>query len=219
MKGQVYDLTQIFAPDMLTTKSLGPFQRKILLDLDHNDFQLSQVSFATHIGTHFDAPRHYYREKDSISDIPAERLFGRAVVVDVQRGRHGLIEVADVEKSGFEVRPGDFVFFNTGWDAKYAAKDPTFYEVSSLSEELAQWLVERKVGIVGMDTCSVDLAHDLRGLDFQPRIHRKLLSNDVYIMECLRLTQVAGKELQVYALPMLIAESDGAPVRVIGIEQ
>ena len=218
MKGTVYDLTQPFRNGMMTTAALGPFHQEIALDLEHNPSQLSRVAFATHIGTHFDAPRHFFKDGDSISDISAERLLGRAVVIEAKKGRHGVIDVADIEADGADILPGNFVFFNTGWEEKFASCDPEFYEGSCLSEDLAQWLVERRVGIVGIDTCSVDQAHSLRSSDFSAPIHRKLLGNHICILECLRREAVPGKRLTAEVLPMRSEDCDGAPVRGVATE-
>ena len=99
-----YDLSQKFQVGMTTTKSLGPFQQKIISDLDHHPFQVSQITFATHLGCHMDAPRHYYKDGTSIGDIPIERLISRCVVIDAQKGKHGLITVEDIQKSKFEIQ-------------------------------------------------------------------------------------------------------------------
>ena len=218
MKRKWYDLTQQFRENMTTTSTLGSFQRTLISDLDHAPCQISRLTFATHQGCHLDAPRHYYKTGQSISDIPVDRLVSRCVVIDAQKGRHGIITVEDVERSGFSIGPGDFVFFYTCWQDYFANNNPMFFEGASLSESLAQWLVDARVGLVGIDTCTVDLAHSLRPKDFQPKIHWKLLENDILIAECLRLNEVVGKELEAVLLPMLVAESDGAPLRAIARE-
>lgn len=218
MKGKLYDLSQKFQDGMTTTETLGPFQRTIIRDLDHNPCQISKVTFATHLGCHLDAPRHYYKDGESIGDISVDRLVSRCVVIDAQKGMHGLITIDDVQKSGFEIRKGDFVFFYTGWDKFFEENAPMFFEGASLSEDLARWLAETGVGMVGIDTCTVDLAHSQRTAAFDFAVHRTLLENGVLIAECLKLREVVGKELLAYVLPMYLAESDGAPIRVVASE-
>lgn len=213
MKQKLYELSQPFWAQMPTTKALGPFVNTVKLSLDTNLFQLSEISFASHIGCHMDAPRHYFKDGASIDQIPPKRLIARCVVVEALKGRNGLITVEDVIQTGLLVGEGDFVFFHTGWGEKFGAED--FYEGASLSEELAQWLVDQKVGAVGIDTCTVDLAHNVRPEGFDAPVHRKLLSHNILILECLTLAEVSGMELRVYALPMFIKDCDGAPVRVI----
>ncbi len=219
MKGECYELTQTFRKEMTTTASVGPFEIQVIQSLDDAYCQLSRISFVSHLGTHLDSPRHYYKEGDDISKIPAERLFGRCFVVDCRgKGERGLITKEDVFQSGFDFQKGDFVFFCTGWQNYFSERDPRFFEGSSLSLELAQWLIDKEIGLVGIDTCTVDLAHSIRPAGFECPIHKMLLAKNILIAECLRLDEVAGKVLQVAALPMLIEDADGAPLRAIGIE-
>ena len=54
-----------------------------------------------------------------------------------------------------------------------------------------------------------------RAPDAQLIVHQRLLGNDVLIAENLTgLASLVGKRLQVYALPIKIAEGDGAPARI-----
>ena len=60
----------------------------------------------THIGTHIDAPRHFYADGASISDIPLDRIVMReALVLDVSHKSAGDgVTAADLERTG--IRPG-----------------------------------------------------------------------------------------------------------------
>jgi len=83
-----------------------------------------------------------------------------------------------------------------------------FEDYPVISEEIAQYLVERKVKMVGVDAGSIDIA------DGFP-IHKILLAGDVLIIENLtNLNQLIGKDFTVYALPIKL-DVDGAPARVI----
>ncbi len=221
MKGDLYDLTTPFEPGMTHSAATGDFSQEIIKEIPANrvDFQLTRLSFVSHLGCHMDAPRHYFINGKSISDISVERLSGRTVVIDV-RGKEpfGLITKEDVINSGFSIRPGDNVFFCTGWERYFAEKDPMFFNGPSLSVDCADYLVELGVGVVGTDLSTVDLAGSKRPPGFDFPIHITLLSHEILIIECMKLEEVVGKELMVWALPMLIKDCDGAPVRVAAIE-
>lgn len=77
-----------------------------------------------------------------------------------------------------------------------------------MSEEMASYLVDQKVNMVGVDTGSID------NLDGFP-IHKTLLAGNVLIIENLtNLEQLIDRKFKVYALPIKLA-LDGAPARVI----
>jgi len=62
----------------------------------------------THIGTHIDAPRHFYADGGAIDEIALDRLAMReAVVLDVSGKGAGVgITADDLERTGVKPEPG-----------------------------------------------------------------------------------------------------------------
>jgi arylformamidase len=60
----------------------------------------------SHIGTHIDAPRHFYADGASISDISLDRIVMReAIVIDVSHKAAGQgVTASDLDRTG--VKPG-----------------------------------------------------------------------------------------------------------------
>src|SRR6186713_2999688 len=52
-------------------------------------YAANSFSTAEHGGTHLDAPVHFAQGKQSVDQIPLERFFGHAVVVDVRQQSEG----------------------------------------------------------------------------------------------------------------------------------
>src|SRR5438477_7425623 len=50
----------------------------------------------THLGTHLDAPKHFFDEGAGVDAIPLEQLIGPAVVVDATWVSHDVLEVDDI---------------------------------------------------------------------------------------------------------------------------
>ncbi|MBQ0719339.1 MAG: cyclase family protein [Gammaproteobacteria bacterium] len=71
--------------------------------------------------------------------------------------------VADVKavekKQGTPIREGDVVLFHTGWTENMMTQDPQTWgsEEPGISEEVAQYLVDKNVVAVGADTWGVDV--------------------------------------------------------------
>lgn len=158
------------------------------------------ISLGTHVGTHIDAPLHMLEGGKSLNQIPLEQFVGSGKLVEVTSSDFGAVKAADI-------RVGDIVLFRTGMSDNY--HDPVYFEdYPAMSEEVAKYLVEAKVKMVGIDTCSVD------NQDGFP-IHKILLGGNVLIIENLtNLNQLTGKDFKVYALPINL-EIDGSPARVI----
>ena len=78
-----------------------------------------------------------------------------------------------------------------------------------MSEEIANYLISKKVSMVGVDACSVD---NQEGFP----IHKLLWAADVLIIENLTNLEVLEGNLsfKIHAYPIKL-EIDGAPVRVV----
>lgn len=164
---------------------------------DKDGYNDHLVSIGTHVGTHMDAPLHMIEGGKTLDQILIEQFVGRGKVIE------GL-DIKTVQTAGIEA--GDIVLFHTGMIEKYQKED-YFTDYPEISEDIANYLVKKKVKIVGVDMCSPD---------HPPfKVHKILLGGGVLIIENLtNLDQLAGKEFTVYALPIKFA-LDGAPARVI----
>ena len=156
-----------------------------------------------HVGTHMDAPLHMIADGSRISDIPADRFFGRGRLVDAR----GADEVTPKFLDGLDIRPGDMIVVLTGWYKMFREK--AYYGAfPSISSEFADCLVERQVSVLALDTPSPD----------RPPfpVHKILLGNGVLIIE--NLTNVEAllnlKNFEVVALPAKY-KWEAASVRVI----
>lgn len=159
------------------------------------------VSFNTHVGTHIDAPLHMVKSGKSLDQYPIERFVGRGRYIKVRNNKFSLDDVKSTD-----IKRGDIVLFNTGLSSKY--HDASYFEdYPTVPDEIAMYLVEQGVSMVGLDMCSPDHAPFL--------IHKIFLNGDVLIIENLtNLKQLAGRKFVVYALPIKL-DVDGAPARVI----
>lgn len=176
-------------------ETTGTFERDT-----YNDHS---VAFDVHsAGTHIDAPWHMVKDGKTLDKIPIDRFIGCGRLIEIQDGK---FDLAKIKLAGIEA--GDIVLFHTGISAFYY--EPSYYanDRPQMSQEIANYLVEKKVKMIGVDMCSPDI---------EPfRVHRILLGAEILIIENLtNLEQLAGKEFTVYALPIKL-QLDGAPARVI----
>ena len=81
-------------------------------------------------------------------------------------------------------------------------------DFTALSPELVDWLAERGVNLVGVDTPSVDPV-DSKDLP----AHKAFLKNDMYILEGLVLSDVPEGHYELIALPLKLVGFDASPVR------
>lgn len=169
-------------------------------DIDSAGYRCHRVSLGTHAGTHVDAPSHMVADGAHLDRYPVERCVGRGRYIDARGG----FALDTVQQAG--IAAGDIVVFHTGMADRYY--EPSYFtDYPPLPLDIAEYLVECRVSMVGVDMCSVD---------YEPfAVHQTLLRGDVLILENLTgLERVAGRDFRVYALPLRLA-ADGAPVRVV----
>lgn len=158
------------------------------------------ISVGTHVGTHIDAPLHMIDGGKSLDQFPIDKFIGRGRLVKIDGNDFDAVKQAGIQE-------GDIVLLSTGMGDKYL--EPAYFdEYPVMSDEIAKFLVDSKVKMIGLDACSVD------GPDGFP-IHKILLAGDVLIIENLtNLSALEGKNFKVYALPLNL-QIDGSPARVV----
>ncbi|WP_157129702.1 cyclase family protein, partial [Thermobifida halotolerans] len=137
-------------------------------DLADDGYRCQRVSLGTHAGTHVDAPRHMLADGAHLDHYPVDRFVGRGRYVDARGG----FDLDAVRRAG--VAEGDIVLFHTGMGDVY--HEPSYFtDHPEVPLEVAEYLVERRTSMVGVDMCSVD--HE----PFE--VHHTLLAGDVLIIE------------------------------------
>ncbi|MDF0645264.1 MAG: cyclase family protein [Nitrospira sp.] len=235
-QSRLVDLTHAFGSETI----VWPTEQDVKLVVQHAEdmprgyyYASNRLELPEHGGTHIDAPIHFSRGKQTLDQVPIERLVGSAIRVDVAercaRDRDYRIVVQDLERwesTHGRIPAHAIVLFNTGlsryWPSRkeYLGTELRGLEgvaalhFPGLHPDAATWLVrERRVKAVGIDTASIDY-----GQSTKFETHVALLSNNVPVFENLAgLSQLPERGFDVIALPMKIAGGTGGPLRIIGV--
>ena len=109
-----------------------------------------------HASTHVNAPVHLVPGAQGVGQIALERFFGTGVVVGIPKGKWGQVTSQDLEAASPEVQTGDIVIIATGWYRKYSDSKEYFGYAPGLDKSAAQWLIDKAVKLVGVDTGDID---------------------------------------------------------------
>jgi kynurenine formamidase len=215
-----YDLSRTYAPGMAIPEWPGQRNQEFTLTkfkMENTGGYQDFISMNLHCGTHVDAPGHYVAGGDSIERVPFERLMGTCLSVDLGRGPLEAIDVKDLEPHVSRMGQVDMLFIRTGADDMWGTGDYC-WRYPYFTPEAGEYLVEKCVKVLGMDTPGPDVS--LRsGLRKGSPLHVTLLSNNVLIIENLaNLRSVVGREVYVYAFPIKIEGAFGGPARVLARE-
>lgn len=114
-----------------------------------------KVKMIMHTGTHVNAPAHLVQGGNGVGDLSVHHFFGSGVVVDIKSSEWDAISEADLANAA-TIQEGDIVIINTGWHQKYSDSQEYFGHAPGLTQAAAEYLVDKKVRLVGVDTPFVD---------------------------------------------------------------
>lgn len=184
--------------------------------LEVDGWNATTLSLYSHCGTHMDAPRHFLPEGATLEEQDLSVCVGTATVVNLAPVEpRQLINVDDLGAVAESIQPGMRLLFRTDWYKRY--RTPQYRnELPRISISLAEWLVDRKVAMIGVEPPSVA---DVNNKQELTEVHQTLFRGNVLIVEGLaNLDQIKTTEVQFIALPMKITGGDGSPVRAVAIE-
>lgn len=212
----VKDLSQAYANGMPHAPTIPPPTIRQVKSVESDGYSVTELSVATHIGTHIDAPSHLLADGSTIDEVVPEALIRPAIVASLERNGPGEISASDLEASAASTSsPGDALLVRTGWGAKFGT--PEYRDHPHLSEEAARWIVDRGFGLVGFDLTTPEVPGHLRSKGFDFPVHKILLGNSVLIMEHLFLEEVAGARIELFIGALKVTGGDGAPARVLAV--
>ena len=161
-----------------------------------------------------DAPRHFLDGGRTIDHLELAKCVGPALVIDLShKAPNSLITVADLAAQAGHIEPGSRLLLRTDWD-RHAEQPDYRTHFPRISPELATWLVDRGVWLIGLETPSVASLQDKVELT---TVHQTLLRGEVVIVECLANLRDLPPAVTFIALPLKIDQGDGSPIRAVAL--
>lgn len=201
--GKIIDISQELRLGIAVWPGDTEFRNFWVMRMDRGDScNVGSVTMSLHTGTHADAPLHFIAEGGAPVDADLSPFLGPATVIDV--GAVGAIQphhAKDAVTGGAKR-----ILFRTG------TADPGHWnsDFAYFSPEVARYLVENGIVLVGIDTPSVDRS-DSKTLES----HKLFAAGDVAILENLVLGHVSPGQYELIALPLKLAGMDASPVRAV----
>ena len=208
----IYDISLTISPSLPTWPGDPALELEQIESMDRGAHaNVTRMSAAVHLGTHVDAPHHFLNDGRTVENLPLEVLTGPCYVTQLPDPIEAI--TAEVLERTEITRDMKRVLFGTRNSHWWAKGETTFQtDFVALTEDAAEWLVERGVQLVGVDYLSVAPYGD------SVPTHTVLLKAGVVIVEGLNLSRIMRGFYDLYCLPLKIANSDGAPARAILIQ-
>ncbi|MFQ5969469.1 MAG: cyclase family protein [Nitrososphaerales archaeon] len=212
---RIIDLTQTIRHDMHTFEAHPKPITIPWTKTDIHGYESELIFMSSHTGTHMDAPYHFVPKGKKIDEIPVNSFVAAALLLKIKKRAKEYITKSDVvsfEKKA-AIAKGNAAVFSTGWE-EHASRADYLSNNPGLSRDAAEYLVSKKVNIVGIDSANID--HP----DSNFTVHKALLPKGILIVENLcNLKELTQTRFKLIVLPLKIMGATGSPVRAIAITE
>jgi arylformamidase len=212
MTQQIYDISVPISESLVVWPGDAPVEITQPSHLARGDVAtVSRLCLGAHAGTHVDAPAHFIPGGSNVDSLDLDVLVGPAFVVEAINA--DALSASVLEALSLPQRI-ERLLFHTRNSERWARGEKEFsQEFVGLTEDGARWLVSRGIKLVGMDYLSV------AAFDEIVSTHQVLLEAGVILVESLNLSGIAAGMYQLVCLPLKLEGVEGAPARVILIDQ
>ena len=188
---KIIDITQeLFSCNVYPGDTPPAFER--IKTIEHDKYNLTNISMCVHNGTHIDAPNHFIENGKAIHDLDLSVFYGACTVAEFS-GIIGKNETAAVLEKCKE---------------RLLIKGQC-----ELSDSAAALIANSHIRLVGVESQSIGSA------EYPLRIHVVLLEKEIIPLEGLDLSDVSPGEYILSAFPLCLHGSDGSPVRAVLIDE
>jgi arylformamidase len=208
----IYDISLTISPDLPIWPGDPAPEFELIQSMEAGAVvNVTRMNSTVHIGTHIDAPRHFFRDGGTVEQLPLELLTGPCYVAQLPDGIEAITaEVLERTEITSEMKR---ILFGTRNSHLWARGETKFQtDFVGITEDGAEWLLERGVQLVGVDYLSVAPYADVMPT------HLLLLGRGVIVVEGLNLSRVMRGFYDLYCLPLKIAGCEGAPARAILVQ-
>jgi len=150
-------------------------------------------------------------KKLGVENVPP--IFTRGILIDIAAYKGRMLElseefsVKDIKSalklqgmSVDDIEEGDALFYHTGWGSLWGVNNAKFNSgVPGLSDKAGDWVVDKKVVLVGTDNWGVEAIPGPDLNNFAPNHQKFLVENGIYIMENLDFSSLISAKVYKFA--------------------
>ncbi|WP_369899661.1 arylformamidase [Bacillus manliponensis] len=198
------DISQPLQNDIATWPGDTPFSYEVACSKEESgSVNVGKITMSIHTGTHIDAPFHFQNDGERVLDLDVNVYVGPARIIDVS----GLESIGASDLETFQLEGIERVLLRTSshGNAKLFPK-----KIPHLRADIAPFLKEKGVRLIGVDVPSVDPLDDK-----ELAAHHTLWKQGIHILENVVLDHVPDGDYELIALPLPLSHADGSPVRAI----
>ncbi|MGG0240580.1 arylformamidase [Bacillus rhizoplanae] len=198
------DISQPLNNDIATWPGDTPFSYEVSWTKEQSgSVNVGKISMSIHTGTHIDAPFHFDNDGKKVSDLDINVYIGPARIIDVT----GYKSIGAKELKTHDLEGVSRLLLRTSSKTNQHVFPET---IPYLRADLAPYLHEKGVRLIGVDVPSVDPLDDK-----ELAAHHELFKHGIHILENVVLENVQDGDYELIALPLSLTDADGSPVRAV----
>jgi arylformamidase len=202
---EVFDISRTLCEGMPVWPGDPQFHRRRIAQMrDRAPSNVSAFDMGVHTGTHVDAPLHLDELGRDIAHMPMLHFLGPARIFSLPvKECIRATDISSLDWSGVKR-----VLFKT----QHCDLPESLFEKNFIyfQGDAAEFLVEQRILLVGIDSPSVDAFDSL-----ELPSHRILLGHGIMILENAQLGSVPPGNYELICLPLKLSGLDGSPVRAV----
>ena len=213
VKTEYFDISPEISESLAVWPGDEKYRRLVNIDFKKGgNLLLSSIQTTVHLGAHTDAPNHYNSSGEGIGERKLDYYLGQCQVITALKPRGSRILPEDLGGDSGEGLGAVKILAQRVLIKTQSFPDPNQWnsDFNSLSPELIEYLADRGVILVGIDTPSIDLFDDKVLLS-----HNAVHSRNLAILEGVVLDAVPDGIYTLVALPLRLKDADASPVRAI----
>ena len=184
---KIYDITQELFSGKVYPGDPAPSYDRVQKMSEGALYNLTMLQMCAHNATHLDAPFHFYKDGKTIEQLDLSHCIGPCTVIDLlEYEGENLINLLSICQKRLLIKGNGIITL-----------------------ELAKLLNQYHIELVGIEGQSVG------PVNAPMEVHLELLGKEVVILEGLVLDEVPQGEYFLFAAPLKLEGSDGAPCRAI----
>jgi arylformamidase len=225
-RANVIDLSQTLEEHMPNFPTHSKFFHDLWGSYWHGGRALTyQLVMNEHNGTHVDAPAHFISDAKpqahaTIDRVPLTRMIGRGVRLDCRNfNENDYVSrsfITDWESQHGHLEAGDIVLFEFGWAVHWGLRPGGTRYLENwpgIGMTAAEYLIEKSVDAIGVDTLSPDPPEAL----LNNPIHPVVLEKQILLIENLCNLDRLPDFFVFLALPLKIKAGSGSPIRAVAL--
>lgn len=195
---KLYDISQELITSDVYPGDPVPTVTKLSSISNGDLYNLTHFSACAHNGTHVDAPCHFIENGKTVGEMNLSKMVGEAYVAEAF-GDIGKNEANDMLNKARQ-------------HSIEASMRILIKGDSTVTKEAAKAFYLGGVSLLGVESQSVG------PINAPMEVHKLLLGQEVVLLEGLRLGEVSEGAYFLFAAPINIGESDGAPCRAVLVD-